>query len=145
MSEPVRIWLAGRDEEIDRCFPVMVQLRPHLARRDFVDRVRRMQGEGYRLAALEQRGVVRAVAGFRVFDLLYRGRTLYVDDLVTDQDARSSGHGAALLSWLRERARAEGCEELTLDSGVQRAGAHRFYFREGMAIDAYHFGMDIET
>ena len=61
MPDSVKIWIATRDEEIDRCFPVMVQLRPHLARREFVERVRRMQAEGFRLVALEQRGVVRAV------------------------------------------------------------------------------------
>ena len=145
MSEAVKVWIATRDEEIDRCFPVMVQLRPHLARREFVERVRRMQGEGFRLVALEQRGVVRAVAGYRIFDLLFCNRTLYVDDLVTDQDTRSHGHGRMLLAWLKDRARAEGCEEFTLDSGVQRAGAHRFYFREGLHISAYHFSMDLKA
>jgi GNAT superfamily N-acetyltransferase len=145
MNEPYHIWLVSRDEEIDRCFPVMVQLRPHLARREFVERIQQMQTEGYRLAALEQRGVIRAVAGFRVFDVLHRGRNLYVDDLVTDQDARSTGHGAALLNWLKERARAEGCDTLDLDSGVQPSGAHRFYFRQGMAITSYHFSVDLKA
>jgi GNAT superfamily N-acetyltransferase len=102
-----------------------------------------MQGEGYRLAALEQAGVVCAVAGFRVFDMLHRGRNLYVDDLVTDETRRSSGCGATLLQWLMARAGREGCARLDLDSGVQRAGAHRFYFREGMAISAYHFTRDV--
>jgi hypothetical protein len=41
--------------------------------------------------------------------------------------------------WLRQLALAEGCDALDLDSGVQRHLAHRFYFRYGMQIAAYHF------
>ncbi len=145
MASTVRIFEVASDEDIDRCFPVMVQLRPDLERREFVTRVRRMAREGYRLAALEDRGLVCAVAGFRVCDMLHRGRNLYVDDLVTDESHRSSGHGASLLRWLRDLARAEGCARLDLDSGVQRTGAHRFYFREGMHIASYHFILDVRA
>jgi GNAT superfamily N-acetyltransferase len=134
-----QIALAETDEDILRCHPVMAQLRPHVPRDGFVARVRRMQGEGFRLAFLVEGGAVRAVAGYRLLDQLVAGRVLYVDDLVTDGALRSSGHGAALLAWLHERARADGCAHLELDSGVQRAGAHRFYFRHGLSIIGYHF------
>jgi len=53
--------------------------------------------------------------------------------------ARSSGHGARLLRWLEGLARREGCAALTLESGVQRFAAHRFYLRERMEIRAHHF------
>src|ERR1051325_10005186 len=101
----VNIRLADTDADIDRCFPVMSQLRPHLAAADFVETVRRQQGQGFLLAMLEDAGVVRAVAGFRVFDNLVGGRILYVDALVTDSTVRSKGHGKALLDWLTARAR----------------------------------------
>lgn len=145
MASTRRIFEVASDDDIDRCFPVMVQLRPDLERREFVARVRRMAREGYRLAALEDRGLVCAVAGFRVCDLLARGRNLYVDDLVTDEGQRSSGYGASLFRWLRDLARSEGCARLDLDSGVQRTGAHRFYFREGMHIASYHFILDLRA
>lgn len=102
-------------------------------------RVRRMQGEGFLLARLEENGVVRAVAGYRYHEKLFSGRTLYVDDLVTDSAQRSHGHGRQMLAWLEAQARARGCELLELDSGVQRGEAHRFYFRERMSIGAFHF------
>jgi hypothetical protein len=44
-----------------------------------------------------------------------------------------------VLDWLAGVAREEGCGSLHLDSGVQRHGAHRFYFRKGMSISSYHF------
>jgi len=133
------IALARSDADIARCFAVMVQLRPHLAEPDFVARVRRMQAGGFHLAGLESDGAIRAVAGYRYLDKLFSGRTLYVDDLVTDATQRSRGHGRALLDWLADQARAHDCAVLELDSGVQRLEAHRFYFRERMHIASYHF------
>jgi GNAT superfamily N-acetyltransferase len=135
----MKIALAETDAEIARCFPVMHQLRPHLIEAEFVARVRRMQPTGFLLAALEEKGAVRAVAGYRYMDKLFCGKTLYVDDLVTDTTARSHGHGGRLLTWLAEQARARDCVELELDSGVQRFDAHRFYFRERMHVSSYHF------
>lgn len=140
------IAIATSDDEIARCLPVMAQLRPYLDAGDaeaFVARVRRMQGTGFLLAyRADDAGVVRAVAGYRYLEQLVRGRTLYVDDLVTDADARSTGHGAALLEWLYGEACAARCNALTLDSGVQRHQAHRFYFREGMHVVGFHFVRD---
>lgn len=135
----MKIALAESDAAIARCFPVMHQLRPHLVEADFVARVRRMRGEGFHLAFVEERGAVHAVAGYRYYDKLFSGQNLYVDDLVTDISQRSRGHGRALLAWLADQARAHGCTQLELDSGVQRFDAHRFYFRERMHISSYHF------
>jgi GNAT superfamily N-acetyltransferase len=136
---PPQVSLAQTDAEIEACHPVMVQLRPHVPADGFVARVRRMEATGYRLASIADGGSVRAVAGFRFLDQLVRGKVLYVDDLVTDQAARSQGYGEALLAWLYSHAREQGCTALELDSGVHRGGAHRFYFRQRMTISAYHF------
>lgn len=135
----MNIFPAQTDAEIERCYAVMAQLRPHLVAPEFVRQVRRLQGQGFLLAALEDDGAVRAVAGYRFQEKLFSGRNLYVDDLVTDSTQRSRGHGKSLLSWLVAEARAHGCVQLELDSGVQRFDAHRFYFRERMHVSAYHF------
>jgi GNAT superfamily N-acetyltransferase len=127
------------DADLAACFPVLAQLRPHLDLDSFLARVRSQKADGYRLAALEADGQVVAVAGFRLLERLVDGRFLYVDDLVTDEEHRSHGHGAALLRWLRDYAGANSCASLQLDSGVVRKDAHRFYEREGMERSSYHF------
>lgn len=129
--------------EIERCFPVMAELRPHLAPDAFQDRIARQQAEGYRLAYLEHDGVVRAVAGFRFLEMLAFGRSLYVDDLVTRAADRSRGYGDRLFDWLVDEARRTGCAMLHLDSGTQRIDAHRFYFRKRMAIRSFRFQLDL--
>jgi GNAT superfamily N-acetyltransferase len=133
------IHLAESDQEIAACFPVMRELRAHLVEADFVAMVRRQQSGGYRLAYLREGGEIRAVAGFRLLENLVSGRLLYVDDLVTSSTERSKGYGKILLAWLTDRARAERCSCLELDSGVQRFDAHRFYLTNRMIISAHHF------
>jgi GNAT superfamily N-acetyltransferase len=138
------IRLAETEADIAHCFQVMAHLRPHLRESEFVARVRAQQAQGYRLAFLEDAGAVAAVAGFRVMEMLATGRTLYVDDLVTDEAKRSLGHGNAMLDWLQEYARKEGCETFSLDSGTQRQEAHAFYFRERMRVTSFHFAKKLK-
>jgi len=140
----ITITLAESDDQIRRCFPAMAELRPHVVEGEFVERVRRQQRESsYHLAFIEQSGAVRAVAGFRIAEFLAWGRILYVDDLVTASAERSRGHGKALFDWLVARAKANGCAQLHLDSGVQRFDAHRFYLRHRMSITSHHFSIQL--
>ena len=132
------------DEQILATRDVMRQLRPHVPFEDYLTTIRRMMlTNGYHLAALYAEETVRAVAGFRYMELLYCGKILYVDDLNTDEDHRSKGYGRALMEWLKAEARNHGCGQLHLDSGVQRENTHRFYFREGLTINCYHFRVSL--
>jgi GNAT superfamily N-acetyltransferase len=71
------------------------------------------------------------------------GKHIYVDDLVTINNRRSKGVGKAIVNWLSEYAETHECNEIHLDSGVQRFSAHRFYFREKFHICSYHFKVTV--
>jgi GNAT superfamily N-acetyltransferase len=101
--------------------------------------VRKQHAQGYRLLALESGGRARSLAGYRLLDYLWVGRAMYVDDLVTDEASRSQQFGERIFAELKRLAAADGCVELHLDSGLHRAHAHRFYFRQRMSIDDFHF------
>ena len=137
------IQIATTPAEIDRCFPVMSQLRPKLIAAEFLGRIQAQQTEGYQLAFLEHNGVVVSVAGFRVQNMLSSGKTLYVDDLVTDSTSRSQGHGEAMLQWLITLAREAGCNSFSLDSGTHRQDAHAFYLRNRLRITSFHFHLPL--
>ena len=132
------------DEDILAARGVMRQLRPQIPEADYLFTVRRMmQTDGYLQAAVFDGDAVVAVAGYRFMEMLFAGKTLYVDDLNTDETRRSRGYGKALMDWLKREARERGCVQLQLDSGVQREQTHRFYFREGLTINCYHFRLDL--
>jgi GNAT superfamily N-acetyltransferase len=140
-----QVKIAQTDAEVRACFPVMQQLRTHLTLDQYLTMFERMRvAEGYQLAFHRDGEVVTAVAGYRFMELLFTGgKVLYVDDLVTDANLRSRGHGHALMAWLKDEAQRNGCTELHLDSGVQRFDAHRFYLNERMHICCYHFRLKL--
>ncbi len=136
--------LAESDEDIRRCHPLMRMLRDALPDEDgFVAQVQRQRATqpGWRLAYVaDVAGDVVGLAGFRVFENLAWGRTLYVDDLIVRADQRGTGLGKLQMAWVEGIARAEGCAQLHLDSGTQRHRAHRFYHGVGLSISSFHFG-----
>jgi GNAT superfamily N-acetyltransferase len=136
----MQIVIAVTDEQIAATYNVMAQLRPHISRHDYVPFVQRLiANERFNLATVIDDGVVRAVAGYRVMEMLYCGPMMYIDDLVTDERVRSRGYGKALIDWLKTEARRLACTEVQLISRVTREEAHRFYFRENFGIEAFHF------
>ncbi len=80
--------LVATDNDIERCFDVMSELRGSLRREEFVELVRHMMAEGFQMAYHEVDGPVACVAGFRVSTNLFLGKNLYVDDLITSESAR---------------------------------------------------------
>lgn len=134
---------ARSDEDIRRCFAVMHELRPHISQAEFLPRIRRQMAQGYRLAFAESNGIVSAVAGFRFYEMLAWGRSMYVDDLVSSESSRGQGFGSKLFDWLVDLARESGCEQFHLDSGVHRFVAHRFYLHKGMDITSHHFALKL--
>lgn len=59
-------------------------------------------------------------------------RTLYVDDLCVDKNARGGGIGKALMERAKEDARARGCYNLDLNVWACNTDAIRFYEKIGM-------------
>lgn len=134
---------AIKDQDIESCFEVMQELRPHLQQKTFLATIRHMEKEGYKLIFIKNNGEVVSVAGYRITTNLFINKNLYVDDLVTASKARSMGYGEKLLAWLQEEAIKENCQVLRLDSGTHRGQAHKFYFQQGLTIASYHFSKDL--
>lgn len=133
------------EREAAACFPLMRQLRPHLASEaEFIARWQRQTGAGYRLIALWQGGRPAALAGFRLQDNFLYGIHFYVDDLVTDETARGTGHGGVMMDHLKREARRSGCTRLVLDTPLGNALGHRFYFRHGLLARALRFSIDLD-
>jgi GNAT superfamily N-acetyltransferase len=137
---------ADTDGDIARVYPVMRELRPHIkSQAEFLARVRRQQAQsGWTLIYVEDAGAPVACSGFRISEWLVSGKTLYVDDLICLESHRGKGFAEALMRWMEDHARAEGCAQFHLDSGTHRLGAHRFYHRLKLAITSFHFQKTLE-
>lgn len=125
-----------------RCEHLHRTLRPALPT-DYEGYLRRMFAEGARMAVLPLSDEPKALAVYRIHHTTFHGLRFYLDDLVTDERERGRGLGATLLDWCVAKARAERCDTFALESGTQRSAAHRFYFRQGLAITSFGFTTSI--
>lgn len=136
-----KIKIAESDEEIQACYAVMAELRPHIDSGEFLERVKRQQANaGYRMVYLDEKGV-KSVGGFRVNEWLAGGKYLEIEDLVSKSDERSKNYGGELFDWIVDFAGKEKCDQVKLVSSVVRFGAHRFYLNKRMIIEAHYFSM----
>ncbi|MES2439978.1 MAG: GNAT family N-acetyltransferase [Verrucomicrobiota bacterium] len=79
------------------------------------------------------------VAGAWIATKIWCGRYLEVDNLVVDENHRSSGIGSLLMTHLEDLARERDCRILALDSYVSNPASHRLYHRLGFEIWGFHF------
>lgn len=140
-----RIVVAQSDDEIENCYAVMAELRPHLSSDEFLRQVKRQAATSdYRLIYLsDDSKEVKAVAGFRIYEWLATGKYLCIEDLSTKSGEQSRGFGGSLFDWLVEHAWKNECTQIQLVSRVTRFDAHHFYLRKRMNIEAHYFSLDL--
>ncbi len=124
-----------------KCWLALYALRPHLLENELVEKIKGFQSRGYQLAFIEENGLAASIAGFRLTEHLAWGKTLYIDDLSTLPEYRGKGYGGHLLDWLFDFAKAQGCDQVHLDSGHHRHDAHRLYLNKGFRINSHHFAL----
>lgn len=143
-EDNVEIKIAESDTEISKCFDVLVELRPHLSKTEFLSTIKRLEEKNnFKLVYLKD-STIKAVAGVRISEWLYSGQYLEIEDLITTQTDRSKGYGGALFDWLLAYAKTNNCQQVRLVSGVAREAAHRFYLKKGMIFEAKYFSINIK-
>jgi len=135
------IKIAESDEEIQCCYAIMAELRPHISPDEFVETVKRqIVNYGFQLVYLTD-GEIKSVGGIRIAEWLSGGKYLEIEDLATKSGERSNGCGGELFDWIVDYARRENCDQVKLVSHVKRFAAHRFYLNKKMVIEAHYFSM----
>lgn len=115
-------------EDILNSFPVVQQLRTQLNEDQYVELVAEaMNKDHYRMFALLEEEDILAVIGFKPMITLYYGKFVWVENLVTGENARSQGHGEMLLNFVHDWAGDHHYKTVALSSGLERTEAHRFY------------------
>ena len=137
----MEVRLLKSDSEIDIVGNVILQLRPQYNLESLRKQISTQRKNGYQIAYVAEHDDVLCVAGFVISEKLAWGKHIYIDDLVTDEHRRSTGAGAFLIKWFKNYAKENECQQIHLDSGVQKFPAHRFYLRERFKIASHHFSI----
>ncbi len=127
-----KIFVAKAKQDLERCFEVMKELRPHLSYEDYLEIYQDAHNsDHYEIVAIEEHGQILALMGYRILSDFVRGRHLYIDDLVTAEFARSRGLGAELLKHAEGLAKDLNCKSLRLCTGTENVRGIQFYERNG--------------
>jgi ribosomal protein S18 acetylase RimI-like enzyme len=119
------------DAAILHAFPLMKVLRDRISQPTFVDEIRRQQRVGYRLFGGFEQEDLLVLAGVRHTHTLSRGDHVFIDDLVTADAVRGSGHGREMMRWLAHHAASEGIPRIYLDARITAKG---FYEKLGFVF-----------
>lgn len=139
----MEVQIADSDDKVLKCWPVIRELRPHLDESRFLYLAGKMKSEGVMMVFIETNGLAVAAAVFRMNYYLYRGRNVYIDDLITLREYRGTGYGRKILDWIKDYAIKNNCSNIHLDSGHHRFSAHRFYLNYDFKITSHHFALDL--
>lgn len=132
-----------QQSDVERCFELMVQLRPHLHASDFYRQLQSQFEQGYRLNALSIDHAIVALMGYRFTTNLVSGKFIYIDDLVTDRDHRRQGYAQRLLDWADSLALEHQCGGVQLHSGFDNHSAHQLYLQHGFQLASPHFNKPV--
>jgi ribosomal protein S18 acetylase RimI-like enzyme len=140
-----RTFTVTSKNELERCYPVMKELRPQLRYEDYLSIYEDShKADGYEIVAIEDNDQILALMGYRFLTDYVRGRHLYIDDLVTTQKIRSQGLGAELLKLAESIAEKNGCASLRLCTGIENERGVIFYERNGWGKRSFAFVKKLE-
>lgn len=123
---------ANTHKDLERCYPIMKELRKDLSLEDFLYLYEKAHNsDGYEIVGIEDNGRILAVMGYRILYDFVHGKHLYIDDLVSTESQRSRGLGSKLLNFAEELAEKLSCRGLRLCTGVENELGKRFYERNG--------------
>jgi GNAT superfamily N-acetyltransferase len=130
-------------EELPLVLPLIELHNPKIPPEELRLRLESMIPHQYHCIAAFQENRMVGVAGYWIGVRFWCGKYMDVDNVVVDPGLRSRGIGSRMMEWLHHKAAELQCQLVVLDSYVNYAEAHRFYFREGYQIVGFHFKRDV--
>lgn len=139
------LFVAKTESDLERCFPVMKELRPHLNFDDYLSIYEEAhRNDGYQIVAIEENGQILAVMGYRILSDYVRGKHVYIDDLVSSEAVRSKGLGAELLKYAEGIAKNINCNTLRLCTGIENERGAKFYEKNGWIKRAFAYAKKLK-
>lgn len=130
-------------DDIDKLIPALLQLRPHRSASELRSMLLALFREDFNIIYIGDDNLAWSLLGFRIFNCLWSGKTLYIDDLITMSTHTKKGYAGELFGWIKKYAKDNHCDHIALNSGFNRREAYRFYLNQGLFVESLHFGRKI--
>ena len=96
----MEVRIAEVDSDLELVGSLLIQLRPSYDLRTIIAQIKDQQKRGYTVAYIGDDGQAICAAGFVIETRLAWGKHMYIEDIVTDTNRRSSGLGKIMLDGL---------------------------------------------
>lgn len=120
-------------------FDLIQEMYPEMTLERYSTHLDKMLLLNYKQVIVKDGDKVIGLSGFWIGTKLWCGDYLELDNVIVTQEARGTGAGKLLATYLEEKAKQLGCSILALDAFVGNFKAHRFYYDQGYAARGYHF------
>jgi GNAT superfamily N-acetyltransferase len=124
-------------DEIKDSYLLLKEIRDNQTLDDFCTMFYFMKDEDYKMIGLYENSELITVSNIKLdFNSAY-GKYIYIYDLVTKPEKRSQGYGKKMIKYISSLAISFDCENLVLNSLIDKVEAHRFYKRENFEQNFY--------
>lgn len=122
---------ARSDSDYHAAYPIIRQLFPQLDMQTYARRVFVARATGYRMFMGTVDNQIVGVIGVIANHNLHDGFVTYIEHVVVDKKFRGHGYGSELIRFAEDRARAEGCFHIELDTDIGAERAEKLYEKSG--------------
>ncbi|HOY14537.1 MAG TPA: GNAT family N-acetyltransferase, partial [Saprospiraceae bacterium] len=125
---------------VEQAVPILAQLNKTISHELIAARFEAMFGyDQYICFGLFDDDQFVGLCGAWTTTRVYCGKQLELDNLVIDQNVRSKGYGKFLFEHIDKWCLERGYETIELNTYVQNAASHKFYFNLDYKILGFHF------
>jgi GNAT superfamily N-acetyltransferase len=125
--------------EMRTLYPLIEVLNADMTQVLFEKRLAEMQANNFNCIGIWENDALIACCGFWVLVKFYNGKHVEPDNVVVLPEYRNFGLGQVMMDFLHEHAVKLGCGFSELNAYIGNDKAHRFYFKDGYKIIAFHF------
>ena len=147
------VQVADTDEKIMKCREVILELRPHLIKEEFVSLIKKLQQDKLTMIFIGEEGNAVAAACFVEGVKLHRGKFIYIDRVVVSLSQQGRGIGKLLYEDLLSFAKANNTALITCEfdvvppNEISRRFHERFGFKEvsTLLVGAYEKQVSLQA
>jgi GNAT superfamily N-acetyltransferase len=125
--------------EIQDILPFLRMLNPKLDDEILNERIRSMQSDNYRCAAVFEQNQIIAISGVWTLYKHYIGKHIEPDHVIVDPAYRGNKIGETLMLWIHEQAQQESCITSELNCYVKNKEGQLFWEKLGYYPIGIHY------
>lgn len=124
-------------DDLKEAYEILQEIREDQSFDDFCTMFYFMNEENYKMIGWYDDNELITITNIKLDFSTYYGKYIYIYDLVTKTNKRSQGYGKKMIKYLSSLALSFDCDNLVLNSLIDKVEAHRFYKRENFNQDFY--------